>query len=667
MKSPEALSRACQAAEKTLGMKPFNVQVLAALRLLKGAFVEMATGEGKTLVTALAAAVQGQSGRVHVVTANPYLAERDALSMRPLYAEMGLTVSYLLAEQSRDERREAYKADIVYSTASELGFDWLRENLVKRQEDRVQPPLGFAIIDEVDAVLLDEAQTPLIIAEALPSQDQLFRRACSIIKQLEPGVHFSVDDKSKEVLTSEEGQRIIDAGMRTFYEGDIYEEGNIDLLHAVHAALQARALYRRGRDYIVTPAGVTLVDAQNGRLLEGRRLSAGLHEALETFEGFSAGSRQRTLATITYPEFFKMYKKVSGLSGTLMSDKEELKELYGLKTYAIPRNRPDSRLKMPDKFFTTRDEKYAYMLCELQDAQKRGQPVLLGCDTVREALYVGEYLKSRGVQATVLSALNPSGEAQVIERAGLPGSITVATQMAGRGTDILLGNGDPELKKEVLQAGGLYVLGLGRNFLRRVDDQLAGRCGRQGDVGKVQFLLSLDDPLMALFHSTSVLLSPRRLSRMVSSAQKRAAGMRFSERENQERLSSIVSKQREVFYAIREQVLLDEDRTPEDKASALRILDEHWSDYLDVAQSRRDLFFLKQKESAAVPKYQAELFYYFEQMLEAAKAEMENPQPSPSFADVTVARESLSRWVLRNEPCPCGSGKRYKHCHGEPA
>lgn len=659
------LDRIAASSSQALGLSPYPCQLQAARELQRGRLVEMATGEGKTLVIALAACHAAAQAPVHVVTANDYLAERDSQRMAPLYRAQNLQVAFLRPNQSRDERRQAYAADVVYATAHELGFDWLRDNLALRAQDLVQPRFGTAIIDEVDAVLLDEAQTPLIIAAHRPFDSRALRLACAVVSGLEPGTHFTLDEKRKQVALTEAGQTELDRRLRPAGNGELYGLANADLLHGAHAALQARALYRAGRDYLVQNGQLVLVDAETGRLLQGRRLAGGTHEALEVLEGIEVGEQQKTLASITYPEFFKLYSKVCGLSGTLMTDRRELHELYGLRVVRVPRNKPDQRRILPDAVFPSLAEKREHLLRQVRQAHQRGAPVLVGCGSVREAVHLGQFLQEQEIPVRVLSAIKPQDEVDIIAHAGEPGAVTVATHMAGRGTDIVLGGPNGERRDQVLAAGGLVVIGTSRSALRRVDDQLAGRCGRQGDPGEVQFLISLDDPLLRFARPVAALMKPARLARLVQTAQAHAAALQLSQRERQERMGGVIAHQRTMFYALRRAVL--EQQSPDaEGTSLLPTLDEAWGSYLELAQAKQDLFFLKSRRSSAMPDYQRELGMDFYRILDAAlEPNADPPEDLPEGA--LDAPLEHGRWVSRNAACPCGSGKRYKNCHGRPA
>ena len=657
------LERIAALSAQVLGLSPYPCQMRAAQELRRGRLVEMATGEGKTLVIALAACRAAAQDPVHIVTANDYLAERDSQRMAPLYQATGLRVAFLRPGQSRDERRAAYAADVVYATAHELGFDWLRDNLVLQAQDRVQPRFGIAVIDEVDAVLLDEAQTPLIIAAHRPFDSRALRLACAVVSALEPGLHFTLDEKRRQVALTEAGQAELDRRLRPAGEGELYQLANADLLHGAHAALQARALYRAGRDYLVQNEQLILVDPESGRVLHGRRLAGGIHEALEVLEGIEVGDQQKTLASITYPEFFKLYAKVCGLSGTLLTDRRELQELYGLRVVRVPRNRPDQRRMLPDAVFSSFADKRDQLLRQVRTAHQRGAPVLVGCSSVREAAHLGQFLQEQDVPVRVLSAIRPEEEASIIAHAGEPGAVTVATHMAGRGTDIVLGGPNGEHRERVLAAGGLVVIGMARSALRRVDDQLAGRCGRQGDPGEIQFFIGLDDPLLRFARPVAALMKPARLARLVRSAQERAAAMQLSQRERQERMGGVIAHQRNAFYALRRAVL--EQLSPDAPGSTpVLALDEAWSSYLELAQAKQDLFFLKARKSSAFPDYQRELGMDFHRLLEAAlDRDARLPAGAEGKAEVLLGQ---GRWVSRNAACPCGSGARYKHCHGLP-
>ncbi|MBM7616652.1 preprotein translocase subunit SecA [Weissella uvarum] len=566
---PEAFAVVREAAKRVLGLFPFKVQIMGSLVLHGGNIAEMRTGEGKTLTATMAVYLNAlpQKG-VHVVTVNEYLSERDGEEMGQLYKWLGLTVGINLSELSPEEKREAYNADITYSTNSEIGFDFLRDNMVGRKEDRVQRPLNFALVDEVDSILIDEARTPLIISGA-PAQEnkQLFYKADRFAKKLKEGEDFTVDLETKTVNLTDEG---ISKGEEEFGLPNLYAAGNAALTHHIDQALRANYTMFNDKDYVVRDGEVVLVDSFSGRIQEGRRFSDGLHQALEAKEKVQVQEDNRAMASITYQNLFRRYNKLSGMTGTAQTEAEEFREIYNMEVITIPTNRPIQRVDEPDLLYPNLHSKFNAVVDLVDQLHSAGQPILIGTVAVETSEYLSKLLDQRGIPHNVLNAKNHAKEAEIIANAGQKGAVTIATNMAGRGTDIKLGPGVKEL-------GGLAVIGTERHESRRIDNQLRGRAGRQGDPGYSQFFLSLEDDLMLRFggerlknmmesmnlQDEDAVIKNRLITRSVESAQRRVEGNNYDSRKNVLQYDDVMSQQRETFYANRNQVI-DEEHSLKD-------------------------------------------------------------------------------------------------------
>src|SRR5579872_7323076 len=526
---PEAFAVVREAASRTLKMRHFDVQLIGGIALHEGKIAEMRTGEGKTLVATLPAYLNALPGEgVHVVTVNEYLAQRDADWMGPVYRFLGLTVGVIKNSQTPQEKREAYACDITYATNNELGFDYLRDNLAFSLEDRVQRPLSFAIVDEVDSILIDEARTPLIISGPAEESTELYLRINQLVPSLErqleedgPG-DFSVEEKTKQVHITEEGHERVEelmlkAGL--LREGEsLYDPANIRLMHHLNAALRAHALYKRDVEYIVRGGEIIIVDEFTGRTMPGRRWSDGLHQAVEAKEGVRVREENQTVASITFQNYFRLYKKLAGMTGTADTEAPEFLQIYGLEVVVIPTNRPMIRKDMPDFVYLTQKDKFQAIIEDIRDCVEREQPVLVGTTSIETSEFLAGLLQKENVPHQVLNAKQHEREAQIVAQAGRPGAVTIATNMAGRGTDIVLGgNLEAELHSlgeidettrdqvraewqtrhdKVVAAGGLHIVGTERHESRRIDNQLRGRSGRQGDPGSSRFYLSMEDNLM---------------------------------------------------------------------------------------------------------------------------------------------------------------------------
>ena len=563
----DAFAAAREGAFRSLGMKPYKVQIMGGIALHRGDIAEMRTGEGKTLTATMPVYLNALAGEgVHVVTVNEYLSQRDAQEMGVFYNYMGLTVGLNLNSLNSEEKRDAYNADITYSTNNELGFDYLRDNMVKTVEARVQRPLNYAVIDEVDSVLIDEARTPLIISGEGQESTSLYQVANAFVKTLkkaeeedESDGDYTLDVKTKAIQLSEKG---IDKAESYFGLKNLYDLKNVDLTHHINQALKANYTMSLDVDYVVAEDGeILIVDQFTGRTMPGRRFSEGLHQAIEAKEGVPIQKESKTMATITFQNFFRMYKKLSGMTGTGKTEEEEFRNIYNMFVTTIPTNKPIKRIDAPDFIYSNMEAKFNAVAREVKECYDRGQPVLLGTVSIETSELVSRLLYKYGVPHKVLNAKQNESEAEIIKQAGQRGSVTIATNMAGRGTDIKLGEGVREL-------GGLAVIGTERHESRRIDNQLRGRSGRQGDPGYSRFYLSLEDELMVRFGADRLQkimgkdvdtpLESRMVSKSVESAQKRVEGNNYDSRKQVLQYDDVLRKQREIMYAERNEVLENE-------------------------------------------------------------------------------------------------------------
>ena len=563
----DAFATAREGAFRALGMKPYKVQIMGGIALHRGDIAEMRTGEGKTLTATMPVYLNALAGEgVHVVTVNEYLSKRDAEEMGVLYNYLGLSVGLNLNSMNSEEKRAAYNADITYSTNNELGFDYLRDNMVKSVEARVQRPLNYAIIDEVDSVLIDEARTPLIISGEGQESTSLYQVANAFVKTLKRAEEedgsdgdYTLDVKTKAIQLSENG---IDKAESYFGLKNLYDLKNVDLTHHINQALKANYTMALDVDYVVAEDGeILIVDQFTGRTMPGRRFSEGLHQAIEAKEGVAIQKESKTMATITFQNFFRMYKKLSGMTGTGKTEEEEFRNIYNMFVTTIPTNRPIQRIDAPDFIYSNMEAKFNAVAQEVKERYDKGQPVLLGTVSIETSELVSKLLYKYGVPHKVLNAKQNESEAEIIKQAGQRGSVTIATNMAGRGTDIKLGEGVREL-------GGLAVIGTERHESRRIDNQLRGRSGRQGDPGYSRFYLSLEDELMVRFGADRLQkimgkdvdtpLESRMVSRSVESAQKRVEGNNYDSRKQVLQYDDVLRKQREIMYAERNEVLENE-------------------------------------------------------------------------------------------------------------
>ena len=775
---PEAFAVVREAAKRVLGLFPYRVQIMGGIVMHNGDVPEMRTGEGKTLTATMPVYLNAISGEgVHVITVNEYLSTRDATEMGEVYSWLGLSVGINLSAKSSSEKREAYNCDITYSTNSEVGFDYLRDNMVVRQADMVQRPLNFALIDEVDSVLIDEARTPLIVSGQVSSEtSQLYIRADRFVKTL-TSTDYIIDVPTKTISLTDYG---IDKAEEYFHLDNLYDLENVALTHYIDNALRANYIMILDIDYVVSQEGeILIVDQFTGRTMEGRRFSDGLHQAIEAKEGVRIQEESKTSASITYQNMFRMYKKLAGMTGTAKTEEEEFREVYNMRIIPIPTNKPVARIDHPDLLYPTLESKFKAVVEDVKARHAKGQPVLVGTVAVETSDIISKRLVDAGIPHEVLNAKNHFKEAQIIMNAGQRGAVTIATNMAGRGTDIKLGEGVREL-------GGLCVIGTERHESRRIDNQLRGRSGRQGDPGESQFYLSLEDDLMRRFGSDRIkafldrmnldeedaVIRSRMLTRQVESAQKRVEGNNYDTRKQVLQYDDVMREQREIIYAERRDVITaDRDLGPEIKAMIKRtikrtveahshsdrdealaailnfaknnlvdeqsiqqsdlenlsfdeikeelfnramvvydaqmaklktpdaikefqkvlilmVVDNKWTDHIDALDQLRQSVGLRgYAQNNPVVEYQSEGFRMFQAMIGAIefdvtrtmmKAQIHQQererasQNATTMAEKNIAAQTPNQatqdidfsHVKRNDPCPCGSGKKFKNCHG---
>ncbi|MEK3733205.1 MULTISPECIES: preprotein translocase subunit SecA [unclassified Paenibacillus] len=774
---PEAFATVREASKRTLGKRHYDVQLVGGMALHEGKIAEMKTGEGKTLVGTLPVYLNALLGKgVHVVTVNDYLAQRDSSEMGQIYNFLGMTVGVNLSGMEHAEKQHAYACDITYGTNNEFGFDYLRDNMVLYKEQMVQRPLYFCIIDEVDSILIDEARTPLIISGQAQKSTELYFAADRFVKRLVPEEDYTVDIKVKAVSLTEKG---VAAAERAFGIDNLYDHNHVTLNHHIVQALKANVIMRRDVDYVVTEDEIVIVDEFTGRLMAGRRYSDGLHQAIEAKEGIEVQNESMTLATITFQNYFRMYRKLAGMTGTAKTEEEEFKKIYGLEVLQIPTNRPNRRNDMPDVVYKSVDGKFKAVVNEIVERHQKNQPVLVGTVSIENSERLSEMLKRKGVKHKVLNAKYHAEEAEIISKAGQPGAVTIATNMAGRGTDIILGEGVQEI-------GGLHIIGTERHESRRIDNQLRGRAGRQGDPGSTQFYLSLGDELMKRFGTDNVLnmmerlgfeedqpIESKMITRAVESAQKRVEGNNFDMRKVVLQYDDVMNQQREIIYKQRREILESEDikqivldmikpviqrvveahcsddipenwelqevadyvnnklldegaitredlwsKEPEEmveyifgrvlskyeereqalghemvrefeKVIVLRAVDSKWMDHIDAMdQLRQGIHLRAYGGTDPLREYQFEGFEMFNAMIATIQEEVstyimkahiatnqerqavvdENKVSTNSGSEPAQKRPvQVGDQVGRNDPCPCGSGKKYKHCHGQNA
>ncbi len=790
---PEAYATVREAATRVLGMRHYRVQLIGGVILHQGRITEMRTGEGKTLVSTLPAYLNALEGKgVHIVTVNDYLAKRDAEWMGQVHEFLGLTVGVILNDLDSDERREAYNCDITYATNNELGFDYLRDNMVVYKEDLVQRTLNYAIIDEVDSVLIDEARTPLIISGQSGKSTKLYEACDIFVKQLEKGTakelskidilmneaeeetgDYVVDEKDKNVNLTAEGVRKAE---RFFQVKNLADPDNLELQHNINLALRAHSLMFRDKDYVVNDDEVLIVDEFTGRIMPGRRFSDGLHQAIEAKEHVKVKRESKTLATITFQNFFNKYVKKSGMTGTALTEEKEFRDIYAMDVVEVPTNLPVIRVDYDDAVYKTQEEKFNAVVADIEEAHKKGQPVLVGTINIDTSEFLSDKLRRKGIQHKVLNAKFHELEAEIIADAGQMGAVTIATNMAGRGTDIKLGDGVKEL-------GGLKIIGTERHESRRIDNQLRGRAGRQGDPGESRFYISLEDNLMRLFGSEKLMglfsampdgeqLEHKMLSSAIESAQKKIEGNNFGIRKNLLEFDRVNNEQREVIYKERRQVLdgdnmrdtiykmitdvvekcvnsvISDDTSAEDwdihelnnilipiipmnkikltedqikhitkaelvqqlkedavkvyeakeaefpdpdeireveRVILLKVIDRKWMDHIDdMDQLRQGIGLQAYGQRDPVVEYKFAGFDMFDAMIDAISEEtvkvlthiqIEQKVEREQVAKVTgtnkdetvskTPKKRTGKKIQPNDPCPCGSGKKYKMCCGK--
>lgn len=776
---PEAFAVVREAAKRVMGLRHFDVQLMGGCILHRGKIAEMRTGEGKTLVATLPAYLNALEGKgVHVVTVNDYLARRDSEDMGRVYRFLGLSVGLITHEMDYPARKAAYAADITYGTNNEFGFDYLRDNMVISLDQMVQRPLHYAIVDEVDSILIDEARTPLIISGPGAQSTSLYQVMADVAAKLKEGEDYTVDEKQKTVAPTETGiaktEKLL--GVSNMYDG----ENGVDYSHQLMAALKAKALMHRDRDYVVKDGEVIIVDEFTGRLMFGRRYSEGLHQAIEAKEHVKVERESQTLATITFQNYFRMYDKLSGMTGTAKTEEQEFQKIYGLDVVVVPTNKPNIRIDYPDVIYKTRRAKYRAVANAIEELHKKGRPVLVGTTSIQQSEELSELLKKRGIEHNVLNAKFHEKEAEIVADAGQMGAVTIATNMAGRGTDIVLGDGVAEL-------GGLHIIGTERHESRRIDNQLRGRCARQGDPGSTRFYLSLEDDLMRLFGSDNISgimdklgmeedepIEHKIVTRSIESAQKKVEARNFEIRKQVLEYDDVMNQQREVIYDQRRQILEKADlkETALDMAShivdrsmdmyapkeaysedwdvkslisyaeefyapagflkeeklqemsrdeletflhkvavdyynareenntapimrelenlvMLKVVDSHWMEHLDAMDALREGIGLRAYgQRDPLVEYKFEAYEMFEAMKEAIVDDVVRYMYRVNVVTQPVVEDHLSEastnnpnvdgstetpkepvrndsTVGRNDPCPCGSGKKYKNCCGK--
>jgi len=770
---PDAFATVREAAYRVIGEKPFYSQVLGALAIHFGNISEMKTGEGKTLTCVMPAYLNALTGKgVHVVTVNEYLATRDANWMGQIFEFLGMKVAVNLREMTPKEKKEAYNCDILYSTNNELGFDYLRDNMVVRKEDRVQRPLYFAIIDEVDSVLIDEARTPLIISGGVMKSANLYKDSDRFVKTLKENEDYTIDEKTKDITLTDQGSI---KGEKYFKISNLYDIANSALVHHINRALKANYTMHNDVDYVVQDGKIVIVDQFTGRLMPGRAFSEGLHQALEAKENVQIQEETKTLATITFQNYFRMYEKLSGMTGTAKTEEEEFRNIYNMFVIQIPTNKPVIREDVADLIYSSKKEKYKAIVEEIKERHETGQPVLVGTIAIETSEIISDLLKKAHLKHEILNAKNHAREAEIIAKAGEKGSITIATNMAGRGTDIKLGEGVKEL-------GGLCVIGTERHESRRIDNQLRGRSGRQGDPGYSQFFVSFEDDLMVRFGTDrfkTILemagldsernMRSKTITRSVETAQKRVEGNNFDSRKHLLQYDDVMGKHREIMYAKRNEILDNENvheividtikdhisglirrhtnehgvviekdcneiveyanenllknsnlklseilnkelneiidiietkvlkeyeekikELPEEikndfeKAISLRVIDSYWMEHINTMDHLREGVSLRgYANEDPLQAYIRDGFELFDIMLDnisrditiyLLKAEIRQNLEVKQVKGSTNSgsekanagkKSKKSIKVGRNEPCPCGSGKKYKQCCGK--
>lgn len=666
----EAFAVVREADRRVLGLFPYRVQIQGGVVIHGGNIAEMKTGEGKTLTETMPVYLNALTGKgVHVVTVNEYLATRDSREMGAVYRFLGLTVGLNLNSMNSAAKREAYNCDVTYSTNSELGFDYLRDNMVVYKEQMVQRSLNFAVVDEVDSILIDEARTPLIISGQAEKSTALYSRADYFAKGLKETEDYTIDLTSKTIALTDEG---VDKAERVFRLPNLYDVDNTELVHHIDQALRANYIMLHDIDYVVDEGKVKIVDPFTGRIMEGRRYSDGLHQAIEAKEGVEIENESKTMATITFQNYFRMYDKLSGMTGTAKTEEEEFREIYNMNVVSIPTNRPVQRLDAADQLYPNLKSKFAAVVKDIKERHDKGQPILVGTVAVETSEYLSRLLTAEGIPHEVLNAKNHFKEAEIVMQAGQRGAVTIATNMAGRGTDIKLGSGVKEL-------GGLCVIGTERHESRRIDNQLRGRSGRQGDPGASQFYLSLEDDLMRRFGSDRIqalwqrlnvqdedledmAIQSKFLSKQVESAQTRVEGNNYDTRKNVLEYDEVMREQREVMYGQRLQVIQSEDSlTPIVKAMIKRTIEREVESVTEGEKKDWDLNVLVDFAQACLlppevithqdleGKNETELVNYLyskaEEAYDAKLAELNGPQQILEFEKVIILKVVDNKWT----------------------
>ena len=664
---PEAFAVSREGAKRVLGLYPFHVQIMGGIVLHEGNIAEMRTGEGKTLTATMPVYLNAISGKgVHVITVNEYLSKRDATEMGQLYNWLGCSVGINNSEMSPDQKREAYKADIMYSTNSEIGFDYLRDNMAVYKEDQVQRGLNYALVDEVDSILIDEARTPLIISGPGTGTSKLYKQTDRFVKQLKKDVDYKIDLESKTVSLTDEG---IKKAEKYFNLKNLYDPENTALTHHLDQALRANYIMLLDKDYVVQDGEVLIVDSFTGRVMEGRRFSDGLHQAIEAKEGVEIQEENKTMANITYQNLFRMYNKLAGMTGTAKTEKEEFREIYNMETITIPTNRPVQRKDEPDLLYPTLQSKFAAVVDRIKKLHAKGQPILVGTVAVETSEYLSQLLDKENIPHVVLNAKNHAKEAEIVKNAGQKGAVTIATNMAGRGTDIKLGPG-------VREIGGLAVIGTERHESRRIDNQLRGRSGRQGDPGLSQFYLSLEDDLMKRFggdrikaflermkvNDEDAVIKSRFLTHQVESAQKRVEGNNYDSRKNVLQYDDVMREQREIIYKERQQIITEDKSLkwvlmPMFRRTIQREVDQHtlgdkkdWDlqgivDFAEEVLIKPDTITVKDLEGKSPQEMVDYLMTFAQGVYKEKQKQLYDPAQMLEFEKVVILRVVDSHWT----------------------
>ena len=664
---PEAFAVSREGAKRVLGLYPFHVQIMGGIVLHEGNIAEMRTGEGKTLTATMPVYLNAISGKgVHVITVNEYLSKRDATEMGQLYNWLGCSVGINNSEMSPDQKREAYKADIMYSTNSEIGFDYLRDNMAVYKEDQVQRGLNYALVDEVDSILIDEARTPLIISGPGTGTSKLYKQTDRFVKQLKKDVDYKIDLESKTVSLTDEG---IKKAEKYFNLKNLYDPENTALTHHLDQALRANYIMLLDKDYVVQDGEVLIVDSFTGRVMEGRRFSDGLHQAIEAKEGVEIQEENKTMANITYQNLFRMYNKLAGMTGTAKTEQEEFREIYNMETITIPTNRPVQRKDEPDLLYPTLQSKFAAVVDRIKKLHAKGQPILVGTVAVETSEYLSQLLDKENIPHVVLNAKNHAKEAEIVKNAGQKGAVTIATNMAGRGTDIKLGPG-------VREIGGLAVIGTERHESRRIDNQLRGRSGRQGDPGLSQFYLSLEDDLMKRFggdrikaflermkvNDEDAVIKSRFLTHQVESAQKRVEGNNYDSRKNVLQYDDVMREQREIIYKERQQIITEDKSLkwvlmPMFRRTIQREVDQHtlgdkkdWDlqgivDFAEEVLIKPDTITVKDLEGKSPQEIVDYLMTFAQGVYKEKQKQLYDPAQMLEFEKVVILRVVDSHWT----------------------